>query len=313
VTKYEETFSKVRERFEHNSKVVEAILQKSLDYYDISQEELMQFISDNEGNGKMDNQRRLDDALYHFQRDWSVDGEHERTCFKFILKAIEEHFPEKSSSVKIIVPGSGLGRLAQEIANLGYEVDACEWSPQMRTLYRYLESLPPGKKSESFYPYIDWWSHQPNTDELLHKLQIPDMVINSSAVALHEGDFNKIFTEISNYYDSLVTFFFIDTAKNVMDYFETMARIMKPGAIWVNVGPLLYYEAYLELSLEQIFDVAAEFGFEFLDVSDSWGPLTLPDKKARSREISYMFNPRSLRRNTYIGQFWVARLKKADE
>lgn len=30
-------------------------------------------------------------------------------------------------------------------------------------------------------------------------------------------------------------------ASNLCDYLETIWRVLKPGGIWVNEGPLLYY------------------------------------------------------------------------
>jgi carnosine N-methyltransferase len=38
-----------------------------------------------------------------------------------------------------------------------------------------------------------------------------------------------------------VTCFFLDTAHNVIEYIERIAAILKPGGLWVNLGPLLYH------------------------------------------------------------------------
>ncbi len=37
-------------------------------------------------------------------------------------------------------------------------------------------------------------------------------------------------------YDCVATCFFLDTAKNVVDYVETIHRLLKPGGVWVNIG-----------------------------------------------------------------------------
>jgi N2227-like protein len=34
-----------------------------------------------------------------------------------------------------------------------------------------------------------------------------------------------------------------DTAPVVMDYIETIHRLLKPGGVWINLGPLLYHWA----------------------------------------------------------------------
>jgi hypothetical protein len=284
-------------------------------YYDVTMEELQWFIEASEENDQWDNQFRGEEAMYHYMRDWSTDGYHEREIpYKHIINELEKHFPNRESRkeghVKVLVPGSGLGRLAHEISRLkDIDVTACEYSPQMRIAYRYLETMQM-PESSVIYPYIEWRSHQPTTKELIHPIKFPDVGVNSSSVLLVEGDFTKEFVNQTAHYDALVTFFFIDTARNMMDYLETMANVLKPGGIWINLGPLLYSEALVEFSLEDLLTIAEEYGFEFLDINEEWGPLTLENKKARGRQIGYLFNERSLRRNTYMAQLWAARKKK---
>jgi len=64
-------------------------------------------------------------------------------------------------------------------------------------------------------------------------------------------------------------FFFIDTAKNMLEYLEIIHSILKTGGLWINIGPLLYHyenmpgEISIELSLEQVKDVIVKIGFDF--------------------------------------------------
>jgi carnosine N-methyltransferase len=81
----------------------------------------------------------------------------------------------------------------------------------------------------------------------------------------------------------------MDTAKNVLDYVETIHRLLKPGGVWVNIGmlatvytdcgrssprlthrvpgPLLYHwaevpgELSIELSWDELRRVILSFGF----------------------------------------------------
>jgi carnosine N-methyltransferase len=39
----------------------------------------------------------------------------------------------------------------------------------------------------------------------------------------------------------VVTCFFIDCANNIIEFIETIFRILKPGGSWINLGPLLYH------------------------------------------------------------------------
>lgn len=37
-------------------------------------------------------------------------------------------------------------------------------------------------------------------------------------------------------WDCVATCFFIDTAHNVLEYVETIWKILKPGGVWINLG-----------------------------------------------------------------------------
>jgi len=62
------------------------------------------------------------------------------------------------------------------------------------------------------------------------------------------GDFVEIYGVNSNttddpskHVDAVVTCFFLDTAPVVLDYIETIHHVLKPGGLWINLGPLLYH------------------------------------------------------------------------
>ena len=60
------------------------------------------------------------------------------------------------------------------------------------------------------------------------------------------GDFVEIYGKKSNIndnnrVDAVVTCFFLDTAPIILDYIETIDHILKPGGVWINLGPLLYH------------------------------------------------------------------------
>ena len=63
---------------------------------------------------------RVREALKHIARDWSDEGREEREqTFAPILAELTKVAPEDRPRAHILVPGSGLGRLAWEIAQLG--------------------------------------------------------------------------------------------------------------------------------------------------------------------------------------------------
>ena len=49
--------------------------------------------------------------------------------------------------------------------------------------------------------------------------------------------------EHAGQWDAVATCFFIDTAHNVVEYLEIISRMLRPGGVWVNFGPLLFHWA----------------------------------------------------------------------
>jgi carnosine N-methyltransferase len=100
----------------------------------------------------------------------------------------------------------------------------------MNVAYRYVASLRQ-LNSTAIHPFLDWWSHQPTTSELHRRVTFPDVQADASAALLVEGDFTSVFNgkQSTGHYDVVVTFFFIDTARSLMSYIETIHRLLKPG------------------------------------------------------------------------------------
>lgn len=191
------------------------------------------------------------------------------------------------------------------LTEVGLEVTINEYSSYMALAYNYLTTLQ--ANSKTFHPFIDWWSHHATTTDMQRPVTFPETT-PSPSVILVEGDFTKVFVNKKGYFDIIVTFFFIDTAQNLMTYLETIHALLRPGGVWVNLGPLLYGTApFLQLSLEEIMLLSESVGFEFLDGRDKFGMVTVPGLKARSVDILYGNNERGLSWNGYKGQFWIAR------
>jgi len=80
-------------------------------------------------------------------------------------------------------------------------------------------------------------------------------------------------------WDCVVTSFFIDTAKNIIAYIEVIQKILKPGGVWVNMGPLLYHfeemssDISIELTHEEVRGVILSYGLEFQVSSFPFIPL----------------------------------------
>lgn len=187
-----------------------------------------------------------------------------------------------------------------------FEVTLNEWSMYMNVGYRYIENRT-SENPFAIYPFIDGLSHHATTSDLLRKVTAPNISPNPS-VLLVEGDFNTALNSQEGQYDIIVTHFFIDTARNLMSYFDTIQRLLKSGGQWMNLGPLLYGTGpFVQLSLDEIISVVEQMGFKFEDIGDECGTLTFEGKKVRSTEAEYGFNGKALTKNAYKAQVWVAR------
>lgn len=73
-----------------------------------------------------------------------------------------------------------------------------------------------------------------------------------------------------NYWDCVATCFFIDCANNIIDFVEIIYNILKPGGIWINLGPLLYHfsdmlnENSIEPTYEDLIVIIKSCGFIIL-------------------------------------------------
>lgn len=73
-----------------------------------------------------------------------------------------------------------------------------------------------------------------------------------------------------DYWECIATCFFIDCANNIIEFIEVIKKILKPGGIWVNLGPLLYHfsdvpqEGSIEPTYEDLLEIIRSLGFIIL-------------------------------------------------
>ncbi|KAH7397466.1 N2227-like protein-domain-containing protein [Pyrenochaeta sp. MPI-SDFR-AT-0127] len=310
VVQYTKKLNDIEESIYENEITCKAIIAGAMQFYNIDQQELNDHMKDASQDGRQADRMSTSQTLKHFVRDWADEGAKERNeAFPCILSTLSSQKTDDSGNrpLKVLLPGSGVGRLGHEVANLGgFEVTINEWSMYMNVGYRYLEAQT---KADAFsiHPFIDGMSHHATTNDMLRKITAPNITPHP-AVLLVEGDFNTAFNDQPGHYDIVVTHFFIDTARNLMAYFDTIHRLLKPGGHWINFGPLLYGTGpFVQLSLDEIVAVVEAMGFEFEDLGDVCGQLTFEGKKVRSKEAEYGFNKKALTRNAYLAQAWSVR------
>lgn len=332
VVSYQEKFAAVSEGIKCNARVAESIANYAMGYYHIDQSEVDAHAQQLASEGRSSDHTSVSQALKHFVRDWSEDGIEEREAvFPQISQTLEELFPERSDEkpFSVLIPGSGLGGLAHVVDDLtgksrkiiinnlfnvissGFDVTSNEYSSYMNIAYRYISQLHT-VNTETIQPYLDGWSHQPTTSELLRSISIPHVPVTPDRVVHVEGDFTVAFSKLHGTFDVIVTLFFIDTARNLLTYFETIRALLKPGGVWINLGPLLYgSRPMVELSVDETVAVVEEMGFVFQETNEKWGNLTLEGKQVRGKEARYGLNPRVLTKNSYNAQFWVVKKPEA--
>ncbi|XP_024003927.1 carnosine N-methyltransferase isoform X2 [Eutrema salsugineum] len=255
-------------------------------------------------------------------RDWAAEGQRERDqCYKPILEELDSLFPNRqkeSTPPACLVPGAGLGRLALEISCLGFISQGNEFSYYMMIcssfilnyLIFFISTQVPGEWT--IYPWIHSNCNSLSDNDQLRPISIPDIHPASAGItegfSMCGGDFVEVYNESGHegMWDAVVTCFFIDTAHNIIEYIETISKILKDGGVWINLGPLLYHfadtyghenEMSIELSLEDVKKVASHHGFEI--------------EKERTIETTYTTNPRSMMQNRYYAAFWTMRKKCA--
>ncbi|KAJ5339963.1 hypothetical protein N7452_006691 [Penicillium brevicompactum] len=305
---YPHKLESVEKLLKVNVNLARSIADHGLRFYNITQLELDEFINEAEAQGKPIDKTSVTQGMKHFVRDWSTEGKDERTqSFQTILDSLNRQPRTTHDPLRVLLPGAGLGRLAHEIHSLGgYQVTTNEWSAYMNLAYRYLSSQTE-HNSLSFHPYIDWWSHHATNADFQRSVTFPDQVADPSSVLHVEGDFTTAFSGSTGQYDVMVTLFFIDTARNLISYIENIHRLLRPGGLWINLGPLMYGTGpFVQLTVDEIVALSTKVGFEFRETDANYGNTTIPGLTVRGSEISYGRNPEGLNKNAFQAQYWEA-------
>lgn len=218
-------------------------------------------------------------TVKQFVRDWSAEGAAERErCYGPVISAIDDHFKDRDkSAISVIVPGAGLGRLVWELATRGFNSQGNEWSTFMLLASNYilngmgaLNKMP--THHTQVFPFAHQFSNNFAVEDQLRSVTIPDADptdLPNENMSMTMGDFLQVYTDEDSC-DCIASCFFMDTARNPIVYLETMFRILKPGGILVNLGPLLYHFAdspdapSVELCYDEIRHVLTAIGFKIL-------------------------------------------------
>mmetsp|Transcript_9940 Transcript_9940/g.24184 ORF Transcript_9940/g.24184 Transcript_9940/m.24184 type:complete len:443 (-) Transcript_9940:159-1487(-) len=208
-------------------------------------------------------------VLKSLTRDWSIYGRHERkSAYDPIKRLVKKYLPLESDSVAaqqpttILVPGSGVGRLAFELAGMGYSVQGNEFSMYMLLASDFM--LNNGGRicnPERPLHLSPWLLESRNVHESTDQFctaQIPDVdpitiltppsddlerisSKRSPEFSMAAGDFSVIYNDEDEKWDCVTSCFFLDACPNIVEIIQVIYKILKPGGLFVNLGPLLYH------------------------------------------------------------------------
>lgn len=290
-------------------------------------------------------------TIRHLYREWSAEGAAERAiCFTPVLNYMHQYYSDipfhKRHTIKVLNPGCGLGRFVFELAAAGYSAHGTEISYHMLFGSMHMMNAIERAEQHRIYPFVLSGSNHVREADRLHHVMVPDIcpkdVLSNPGLrsevdvpdrlGISTGDFSTVFKEkeMANSYDVLATIFFLDTAKNPLSYIETAAHCLKPGGLWLNLGPLKWHFEFepdqpdlmaskqngneqakaakdgldqgigepgaVELAEEDVLLLLNHYGFE-----------VIYHEPPIQRPTGYVHNPRSMETTMYYCSFWVAR------
>eukprot|EP01006_Ploeotia_vitrea_P052898 TRINITY_DN67737_c10_g1_i1.p1 TRINITY_DN67737_c10_g1~~TRINITY_DN67737_c10_g1_i1.p1 ORF type:complete len:542 (+),score=14.47 TRINITY_DN67737_c10_g1_i1:69-1694(+) len=245
-------------------------------------------------------------TLRQFVRDWSAEGQPERDqCYGLLLNKLESIFPdiESRSDIKVLIPGSGLSRLAYEIFSRGFYSQGNEFSHHMLIAGSFVLNNIPQAAQYHLHPYVHHICNNRSREDMLRSVAIPDVspieesntnrLMQKGSFSMCAGDFLEVYGKPreKSAWNSVVTCFFIDTAHNIFQYVETIFSLLVVGGVWLNIGPLLYHfadqpnELSIELAWTDLRKIIEGFGFDIIE--------------EQTIECTYTANPRALMYNVH--------------
>lgn len=149
-------------------------------------------------------------------------------------------------------------------------------------------------KAHTLFPNLHSFSnHLTTASHLLKSITVPDILPSdilptNADFSFVAGDFEEIYggrsesgawppgdlisPDQQGQWGAVITCFFIDTARNILNYLRIIKGLLKDDGVWINVGPLLWHfeniadrergEGSVELSLDEVKALARKMGFE---------------------------------------------------
>lgn len=320
---YMKKLSKIDESVVSNQKILSAIANTAVKNFGISYEDFDILKGINNGNASSTNYRVIE-ALGHYIRDWSVDGDAELTpMLNYINEQLDRVIPlEERSKTCIIIPGSGLGRIAHEIASTGSDTDArfgavhaVEYSGLMHLCNSFIYSSSEALKDYIIYPYIHSCSNFVDVASQFRSFVVNNGHTKPKNLSLNHEDFRYFEIPEKERFQNVVVIsaFFIDTAENLISYLDTIQELTTPNkrnsiknGYWINIGPLKYGSAaQVELNSEELTKIRKKMGW-----SDINSATSLESENRDKALVGYMTDKQSMWQGYYGMSMWSTQRKE---
>lgn len=176
----------------------------------------------------------------------------------------------------MLVPGAALGRLVYEISLRGFYCEGNEFSLFMLIASNFVLNQTLTDEQYEIFPFAHQFVNNLYRNDPLQSCRFPDISPHKNPptgeMNMIAGDFVQVYGASSQneLWDAVCTCFFIDCANNIVDFCEIIHRILRPGGVWINLGPLLYHfcdapnEFSIEPSYEDLRSIIETVGFKFL-------------------------------------------------
>eukprot|EP00746_Dinoflagellata_sp_MGD_P055072 gnl/MRDRNA2_/MRDRNA2_240115_c0_seq1.p1 gnl/MRDRNA2_/MRDRNA2_240115_c0~~gnl/MRDRNA2_/MRDRNA2_240115_c0_seq1.p1 ORF type:complete len:385 (+),score=66.26 gnl/MRDRNA2_/MRDRNA2_240115_c0_seq1:163-1317(+) len=221
-------------------------------------------------------------TLRQFVRDWAAEGKQERDmCYTPLINALLQYMPVESNMrqgcpPRVLCPGSGLGRLPFECAARRYFSQGNEFSYHMLLGSNFILNVSEHPNSFSICPFVCSTANRNGSKDHLAVIKVPDVCPSQILpgdwpyFSMVAGEFFEVYKDQHQEWDSILTCFFIDTAKNIFQYIRIFADILRPGGLWANLGPLLWHYAEMEnqISIELSWEEIKPAILKYFDIKE---------------------------------------------
>lgn len=328
-----ENFNKVDDAIDTNAELADSILAVGLESFGLSANPNKDDPTQNwHETATSSDVNKAHSTIRQFYRDWSSEGRAEReVCYDPVLQDLQteyKHRRDAGEEIRVLVPGAGLGRLVFDLSLAGYTAEGNEISYHQLIASSWVLNHTTGPQHHALHPFATHFSNLRTRAQQLRRVTIPDVHPGTAmqhaateskpigTMSMSAADFVVLYTQPSNHeaFDAVATVFFIDTAPNVIRYIETIRHCLKPGGIWINVGPLLWHfedghphkestddatgigePGNVELTEEEVLRLVESMGFRVEARADD------------RRSCGYIQDGESMLRNEYRPSHWVAR------